>query len=142
MVVKLREFNNIMGQIEGAYHSAIVSTGLSDSEFDIFYTINSEGDGCNQSLIYKLSGQSKSTINSAIKKMEQKGLLILKQGDGRNTKVFLTEAGRELSKNTAEKIIQIENEAFSSWSPEEQKVFLELNRRFLELFIEKSSELR
>jgi len=52
------------------------------------------GEGCNQSALYKNSGLGKSTINSALKKMEKEGYLTIEKGEGRNTRVFLTDAGR------------------------------------------------
>ena len=46
---------------------------LSDSEFSILYIFNEHQEGCNQSAFYKESCMTKSTVNSAIRKMEQKG---------------------------------------------------------------------
>ncbi|MFR1493246.1 MAG: MarR family transcriptional regulator [Eubacterium ventriosum] len=42
--------------------------GLSDSAFDILYSIVDLGDGCSQSDICKYSCLSKQTVNSSIKK--------------------------------------------------------------------------
>mgnify|MGYP004543822249 FL=1 len=105
---------------------------LSDSEFSILYIFSSYPEGCNQSALYKEAYLTKSTVNSAIRKMEKKELLYLKPGTGRNTLVFLTESGKKLMEDTIYPIIKIENEIYNSWSAEEQKLFMRLNRDFAE----------
>lgn len=141
MEVAFKEFNQILGNINAAYHGVCVKLGISDSEFDILYILCDLGDGCNQSAIYKNSGLGKTTINSAIKKMEKKGYIRIEQGTGRNTLVYLTEMGKELSAKTAERIIEIENAIFHSWSKEEQNIFVELNKKYLEEFNERVKEM-
>ena len=141
MNVAFKEFYNCLGQLDSAYHDAALRLGLTDSELDILYSINLHGSGCNQSIFYKETGTTKSTINSAVRKMEQAGYLYLKPGTGRNTCVFLTEKGEELMKNTAHRLIAIENEIFESWSAEEQQLFIKLNRDFAEKFTEKMQTL-
>ena len=73
--------------------------------------------------------------------MEQAGYLYLKPGTGRNTCVFLTEKGEELMKNTAHRLIAIENAIFESWSPEEQQLFMKLNRDFAAKFTEETKTI-
>lgn len=141
MEVAFKEFNQVMGNINAAYHEVCVKLGISDSEFDILYILCDLGDGCNQSAIYKNSGLGKTTINSAVKKMEKKGYIRIEQGAGRNTLVYLTEAGKELSVKTAERIIEIENAIFHSWSKKDQNMFVELNKKYLEQFSENIKEM-
>lgn len=138
MEVAFKEFNQVLGNINAAYHEVCVKLGISDSEFDILYNLCDLGDGCKQSAIYKNSGQGKSTINSAIKKMEKNGLIRIEQGTGRNTLIFLTEAGKELSAKTVEKVIEIENMIFHSWSKTDQKTFIGLNEKYFEEFSRKT----
>lgn len=118
--------------MESAYHEAARKMHLSDSEFSILYIFSSYPEGCNQSALYKEAYLTKSTVNSAIRKMEKKELLYLKPGTGRNTLVFLTESGKKLMEDTIYPIIKIENEIYNSWSAEEQKLFMRLNRDFAE----------
>ena len=141
MEVAFKEFNQVLGNINAAYHDVCMKLGISDSEFDILYNLCDLGNGCNQSAIYKNSGLGKTTINSAIKKMEKKGYIRIEQGAGRNTLVYLTEAGKELSTKTAERIIEIENAIFRSWSIEDQNMFVELNRKYLKEFCENTKEM-
>lgn len=98
MYSAFKEFYNLLSQVDSAYHDAALKLGLTDSELDILYSLNEHGSGCNQSIFYKETGTTKSTINSAVRRMEQAGYLYLKPGTGRNTCVFLTEKGEELMK--------------------------------------------
>ena len=141
MDIQKRAINNLLGQIEGAYHDVIVRFGLSDSVFDILYLLAQEGEGCSQNRLCTVGGMSKTTLNSAIRKMEREGLVTLEAGDGHTTRVFLTEAGRALQQETAGRIMQIEEEIFSSWPEKDQRKLIELNQRFLASFIEKTAAL-
>ena len=132
MYSAFKEFYNLLSQLNNAYHDAALKLGLTDSELDILYSLNEHGSGCNQSIFYKETGTTKSTINSAVRKMEQAG---------RNTCVFLTEKGEELMKNTAHRLIAIENAIFESWSAEEQQIFIKLNRDFAVKFTEETETI-
>ena len=128
----MREYNLIQNQINNLYHEAARRMGVSDSVMDILYILSTHAPGCNQSVLYKESFSVRSTINSAIRKMEKDGLLYVTPGTGRNTRVFLTDAGKALVQNTAERIIQAENEIIAQWSGEELELFLRLNRDYAE----------
>ena len=72
--------------------------------------------------------------------MEQAGYLVPRNPNRRNTCVFLTER-EELMKNTAHRLIAIENAIFESWSPEEQQLFMKLNRDFAAKFTEETKTI-
>lgn len=135
------EYNNVQNQILYAYHEASVKLGISDAEFDILYVLNSEGNGCLQSALYKKTGATKSTINSCLHKMMERGLIELKASGGRNTAVFLTEKGVQHSEATVARVIAMENEIFSSLSAQEQKMLVEINKKYLLKFKEKMKTL-
>lgn len=141
MRIALKEYNEIMGLICGAYHEAALRLHMSDSELNILYVLCSYEQGCYQKVLYQETGLTKSTVNSAVKKLEQEGVLCLQPGEGRNTCVCLTEKGQQLVENTVYKVFQMENEIFDSWSAEEQETFLRLNRDFLERLEQKVREL-
>ena len=130
MNVKLGELYSIYSQIDAAYHLAGTKVGLSNTELDIFYVICDKGEPCPQSAIYKMTGATRSTVNSAIKKMERDGIIRLEAGAGRNANITLTEKGKALSASTAEKIIAIENSVYDEWSKEEQELFIRMNAEF------------
>lgn len=49
----LSMFNHIYKEFNEIYHEATLKMGLSDSAFDILYSIVDLGDGCSQSDICK-----------------------------------------------------------------------------------------
>ena len=123
-------YNQIICEMGVDYHNAAVQLGLSDSEFNILYTLYIEGSGTNQSVLYKKSGVARSTVNSAIRKMEGKEWIDLVPGTGRNTRVMLTAAGEAAIAQTVGRIVDIEKQIFSDFSEEEQQTLIRLNRHF------------
>ena len=141
MRVAFKEYNEIMGHTKSAYHKAALKMHLSDSEMDILYILSAYPEGCNQSAIYKESCMTRSTANSALKKMEKNGFLCIEPGDGRNTRIFPTLSGKELMERTAYQVIRIENEIYDEWTAEEQETFVRLNREFADKLKEKVDRL-
>lgn len=127
---KLRELNGIMGKINSAYHEAAVKMGISDSVRDIFYVLCDKGSGCLQSVLYKETGMTRSTVNTAIRKLEKEGILYLTKGTGRSTCVVLTEKGEQFMRETVGKLVAIEERFFQDWTPREQETLLCVNRRY------------
>jgi len=126
------EYSAIESLIGCAYHEAALKMHLADSELCILYTLHTHGPGCLQSTLYKETGLTKTTVNSALKKLEKGGTLYLTPGPGRNTRVYLTESGAQLARDTAGRLMELENRIYASWTPEEQALFLRLNRDFAE----------
>lgn len=126
----MREFNRIFKECNHIYHDIALKLGLSDSGFDILYTLCEIGDGCLQKNICEATLLSKQTIHSSVRKLEKDGYLILKPGKGRDMQIFLTPEGNAL---VAEKIfpaIHAENQTFAEMNEEEQREFLRLNKKY------------
>ena len=102
-----QEFNQIDGQIERSYHEVAVRMNLPDSEFWILYVLVTNEPAMLQTELTSTTGISKTTINSALKKMERKGLLRLTPGKGRNTCVSLTEEGNALAEKTVCRLVYL-----------------------------------
>lgn len=69
----MKRFNYLTTEIDAAYHEAALKLGLSDSAMLILYAICNSGDECPLSDIPHLSGISKQTVNSALRKLEHEG---------------------------------------------------------------------
>ena len=67
----IQEFNQIDGRISSLYHAAALKMGLSDSEFRILYTLAVNAPGYLQSALREATGMGRSTVNSALKKLER-----------------------------------------------------------------------
>ncbi len=135
------EFINIESTIDGLYREAAVKLCITDTELRILYVILIGGGSCNQSSLYRKTGITRSTVNSALHKMRNKGLVGLEKGDGRNVRVLLTDSGEELAANTAGRIIAVENDIFAQWTDAEKEQFLSFNRRYMTEFAERIKAL-
>ena len=136
---QIKRFNLLMSEIDTAYHEAALKLGMSDSTMLVLYTLCSYGGECMLGDI--TSGASKQTVNSALRKLESEGIVYLEAFEGRKKKVYLTEKGRLFAKDTAFRVIEIENEIFALWSDEEKSIYIDLTQRYLADFKEKVKEL-
>ena len=128
----IQEFNQIDGRISSPYHAAALKMGLSDSEFRILYTLAVNEPGYLQSALREATGMGRSTVNSALKKLEREGILTLSPGSGRHTCVSLTAQGHRLADRTVCRLIRLEDRIYAGWTSEEQALLLRLNRDFTE----------
>lgn len=126
------KLNYIIGDLDSAYHSAALKLGLTDSNMAIIYAIRAEGRPCRISEICRLTGLSKQTVNSALRRLESDGIIRLDAVDGKRKSAALTERGTELSERTVARVIAAENRVFGSWTEEERSEFLRLNRKLCE----------
>lgn len=139
--VELKEINSAISIIDSLYHEAAVKMNMSDSEFNILYTICDRGVGCNQSEVCKMSGLSRSTVNSALRKMEKQGYVYLTQGEGRNTRIYLTEEGEKYMSETVERLVAAENRIYLSWTKNERDTYVSLNKKFANALKEELNKL-
>ena len=137
----MKEFNRIFKECNRIYHDIALKLGLSDSGFDILYTLCDIGNGCLQKDICNMSFISKQTVSSSIHKLENQGLLYLKAGKGREMQIFLTETGKQFVNEKIQPVVAVENSIFQELSPEECRELLRLNEKYLTCFREKSKLL-
>lgn len=137
----MKRYNYLVSEIDSAYHEAALKSGLSDSSMLILYAVCNNGDECLISDIKFLTGVSKQTLNSALRKLENDGFIRLEKVDAKKKKVCLTGEGRLLADRTAMKIIDIENSIFGSWTEDERNSYIRLTQKFLTMFKEKIREL-
>lgn len=128
---ELEMFNFLYKEMDDMYHDIAVRLGLSDSAFNILYTICILGDGCLQKDICNATYISKQTVNSSIKKLEQANILTLTSGKGRDMHLHLTEAGKELVTEKIFPVIEMENQTFSELPSMERQFLLELTEKYV-----------
>ncbi|MGN0364750.1 MAG: MarR family winged helix-turn-helix transcriptional regulator [Suilimivivens sp.] len=138
---EMKRYNHLVGEMNAVYHDISLHLGLSDSAMIILYTICDNGDSCLLQEISRRSGVSKQTINSAIRKLEKEGIVYLKSVGAKNKNVCLTDEGKQLAKHTAIRLIEIENDIFTSWEKDDVEKYIELTERFLSSLKEKNSSL-
>lgn len=138
---EMKRFNYLTSEIDAAYHEAALKLGLSDSALLILYTICNHGEACLLQDITRLSGISKQTINSALRKLESEGIVYLESFCGRKKRVCLTEKGKVFVKSTVCRVIDMENAIFGSWTEAERKQYIELTQKYLLSFKDRIKEL-
>ena len=128
----LKRLNHLQCEMGVVYHEMSLSVGQSDSVIQILYTIcDSGGESCLLHDICNLTGLPKQTINSALRKLENEDIIFLEAANAKNKRVFLTQKGKQLSSETAGKIIDAENRILADWGPETSEQYLALNERYL-----------
>lgn len=137
----LSRINLIMAETDGAYHDAAVRLGLSDSALRILYALRTQGNACDLSVLPQLTGLTKQTIHSALQKLEEQAILTLSPAEGRKKRLMLTETGRNLTEQTAGRLMDLENSIFDAWPERDMQLFLDLNQRYLTQFRERIKEL-
>lgn len=136
---KLRQYNNLVSEINASYHDLSFKLSMSDSAMQVLYSICIYGDSCPLNNICKDSGLSKQTVNSAVRKLESNGFVRMEPINAKTKQVCLTDDGRRLAEKTALIIIGIENDIFSEWQEEEVEKYLMLTKRYLNDFRKKAS---
>lgn len=141
MMHELKRFNYIITETDAAYHRAAQKLGITDSAMMILYFAYDNGGSYPLSDICRLSGISKQTINSALRKLEAEGIVTLNAADGKKKNVILTEKGKEYANEKVIPIMKIENEIFNEWTEEQREQYISLAQSYLNSFKEKTSKL-
>ncbi len=135
------EFNFLCSEINYIYHRMAVKLGLSDSVMTVLYTLCNFGEECPLGEIIRCSGISKQTVNSALRKLESDGMIVLRPFGGKQKMVCLTASGKALADSTVARVLDIEREIFDSWTTQEQEIYLRLTQMYINALQEKASSL-
>lgn len=139
---ELKRYNYLFGETGAVYHEISLKLGMSDSAMAVLYAVLEKGGICPLQYIYRSTGQSKKTVNSAIRKLEAQKIIYLTNADFKSKTVHFTESGKSLAEKTAGRVIKAENEIFASWTRENVKKYLELTEAFLNALKEKAGNIR
>ncbi|MDE7333478.1 MAG: MarR family transcriptional regulator [Lachnospiraceae bacterium] len=139
----LMEYNDIFKENENIYRGLARRVGLSECAFWILYILRADNEAPVQSDICACLHLPKQTINSALKKMEAEGYLVLTRGsDLRSKRVSLTADGVRLCEKTVDRVIGVEQNALNGLPPEEQTLFLSLFRKYNNLLKNYMQEIK
>lgn len=131
---KIHKINYLTAEMNALYHQASLKIGLADSVMCVLYAIHDNGESCLLSDIYKQSGISKQTVNSAIRKLEDDGIIYLEQFKGKSKIVLLTEKGKQYVTETVARLVEAETNALEMWSGEEIAVYISLMEKYVSTF--------
>lgn len=78
----------------------------------------------------------KRTVNSALKKLVEEGVLRLEAADGnlKNKRVCLTEAGETFLRRTVDRVFGVESAAAARLTEEERSALVALSQKLLDAF--------
>lgn len=138
---KNKRLQLLFSETDAVYHEATLKFGLTDSSMIVLYTICLFDGSCPLGDITALSGLPKQTVNSALRRLEGDGVLYLEAAGGRKKRVCLTEKGQGLCRDTALRLMRLEDEIYASWPPEDLEKYLSLTQRFLSGLREKVQKL-
>lgn len=138
---KLQRINSLISETDNQYHQASLKIGLSDSASHILYSLYMGNGSCLLRQLYKDTGISKQTVNSALRKLEKEEIVILKQERGKAKIVFLTEKGKRKADGTVSKIVEAELGAFQSWSEDEIDAYITLTKKYMETLRDQVNKL-
>ncbi len=138
---RIHRINYLNAELNALYHNASLKLGLTDSASIVLYTIYDNGENCLLSEIYKQSGISKQTVNSAIRNLEKEGVIFLEQHSGRAKKVVLTDLGKNYVQKTAARLFNAEATAFSSWTEDEINAHIGFMEKYIDSFRDQVKKL-
>ncbi len=138
---RIHRINFLNAELNALYHHASLKLGLTDSVSLVLYTIYDNGENCLLSDIYKQSGVSKQTVNSAIRNLEKKHIIYLEQYSGRAKKVVLTDIGKEYVQKTVSRLFDAEATAFDSWTEDEINAHIGFMEKYIDSFREQVEKL-
>lgn len=127
----MKRLNHLVSETDAVYHEAALRMGMSDSTMQILYILCDRGGDCPLGEICSLSGISKQTINSALRKLEEEGIVYLEGMGGKRKRVCLTDKGRSRTERTVVRLIEIENGILDSWPKAELEQYLGSMERYL-----------
>ncbi len=137
-----RRVNYLIEETDAVYREIAAGFGLSDSAMLILYALQDAGGQIPLTAIYRQTGASKQTINSALRKLEADGNVSLRMVDGKSKLVCLTQPGRVFAARTAGRVLAVENEIYAAWDEDELRTYLRLTEKYLAALREKQKELR
>lgn len=135
IIMNIRQrLNKTYNELNGLYHGISVKLGLSDSESMVMYMLYDTQEPLTQSDIVKATGLSKQTLNSAIRKLEKEGVIILDKLNEKSKKIVMTEKGQVLIAQKIKPLIDMEDRVLDTWTEEDRLKYLELIETFKEQF--------
>lgn len=129
--------------LDEIYHKISTHFGLSDQASWILYTLTRTTETLTQQDLCRMGHLSKQTVNSVISSFAENGLVELAPllGTKKSKRIIVTEAGKELALHTTDKLYEAEKNAFSRFSEDELKAYLDIETRFAKYLREEAEKL-
>lgn len=129
---KLIDFNQIYRSMDIVYHSYAKKIGLSDASFWILYCLTENNRSMTQRELCNEWSFAPQTINSSIKELGNRGIIVLENvpGNKKNKWLRLTDEGTILVSEKILPLIEAEGRAFSDLTDAECELMLNLSHKY------------
>ncbi len=131
----LAEYNQLYKEMDEIYHLYAKKHGVSDTALWLMYSLYLNDAENTQSEICSAWHCAPQTINSALKRMENQGLILLDAvpGNQKNKLIKLSEKGREMIEKAIAPLVEAEQKAFQGLKPKEKAALFALTRKYTQL---------
>lgn len=118
-------------EVDEIYHYYAQKHNLSDAALWILYAVYDLKNGITQAEICNCWYFSRQTINTALKRLEEQGIieLVLIPGNRKSKGIALTLEGKQMAKRIIKPLRQAENQVFAAFSDEENRMFIEMSQK-------------
>lgn len=131
----LAEYNQLYKEMDEIYHLYAKKHGVSDTALWLMYSLYLNDAENTQSEICSAWHYPPQTINSALKRMEKQGLILLDAvpGNQKNKLIKLSEKGREIIEKAIAPLVEAEQKAFQGLKHKEKAALFALTRKYTQL---------
>ena len=139
----LTVFNQAHKKMNVLYHNYAKAIGLSDSAFWLLYSLYEHGDPCTQKELCEAWFYAPQTINTALKFLEEKGLISLEfiPGNKKNKQIFFTKDGDNLVENKIAPLVRAEERSFDRLDEDEREILVALTQKHIGLLEEELNQI-
>lgn len=137
-------YNHLLKESDDIYRVYAKNSNLSETAFWILYCIREREEAFTQREICNYWFYTPQTVNSALKHMEEDGLLVLcaEEGNRKSKKIYLTEKGEKLVEQIVDPLIDAEVRATEKLGEQEMEKFLKIMKKQTELFREEIANIK
>ena len=128
-------FNQTYKEMDEIYHQYAKRQGISDTALWLLYSLYEDGAGYTQRELCSAWHYPPQTINSALKNLVNQGYIQLKpvEGNQKNKRIVLTEAGNEMMQEIISPLIRAEKRTFQRLEKSERDALLSLTHKYVSL---------
>lgn len=128
-------FNQLYKEMDEIYHQYAKRQGISDTALWLLYSLYEDGAGYTQRELCSAWHYPPQTINSALKSLVNQGYIRLKpvEGNQKNKRIVLTEAGNEMMQEIISPLIRAEKRTFQRLEKSERDALLSLTHKYVSL---------
>lgn len=128
----LQRITMVFSQFKGVYHEAAKAFHVADSQLSLLYSLRLFDGSLPQKELVAVSELPKQTAGSAIRKMEQEGLVVSQPMDGKQRRITLTAAGEQLAERTVDRLVSMEAGLLEQWGPRKSAQYISLGQEYLD----------